>query len=113
MLLSLVAGGVGLNLIGANHLFLLDLHFNPQLEAQAFDRIHRVGQERPVHIHRLCAIGTVEEDVLRLQKSKLNMAKTILDGSWDSEEVTLEFMKQVFHWSKRKVQKKKAKGVYQ
>ena len=52
MLLSLGAGGVGLNLTGANHLFLLDLHWNPQLENQACDRIYRVGQKREVYIHR-------------------------------------------------------------
>ena len=52
MLLSLGAGGVGLNLVGANHLFLLDMHWNPQLESQACDRIYRVGQTRPVYIHR-------------------------------------------------------------
>ena len=52
MLLSLGAGGVGLNLVGANHLFLLDCHWNPQLEAQACDRIYRVGQKKEVFIHR-------------------------------------------------------------
>ena len=52
MLLSLQAGGVGLNLVGANHLFLLDMHWNPQLEAQACDRVYRVGQTREVKIHR-------------------------------------------------------------
>ena len=52
MLLSLAAGGVGLNLVGANHLFLLDMHWNPQLEAQACDRVYRVGQTREVKIHR-------------------------------------------------------------
>ena len=52
MLLSLQAGGVGLNLVGANHLFLLDMHWNPQQEAQACDRIYRVGQTREVKIHR-------------------------------------------------------------
>lgn len=52
MLLSLGAGGVGLNLVGANHLFMLDMHWNPQLENQACDRIYRVGQKRPVSIHR-------------------------------------------------------------
>ena len=52
MLLSLAAGGVGLNLVGANHLFLMDMHWNPQLEAQACDRIYRVGQTRRVTIHR-------------------------------------------------------------
>ena len=52
MLLSLAAGGVGLNLVGANHLFLLDMHWNPQLEAQACDRVFRVGQTKEVKIHR-------------------------------------------------------------
>ncbi|CAN7999134.1 unnamed protein product, partial [Ixodes hexagonus] len=52
LLLSLDAGGVGLNLIGANHMFVLDVHWNPALEAQAFDRIHRVGQTKPVVINR-------------------------------------------------------------
>lgn len=61
MLLSLGAGGVGLNLIGGNHLFLADLHWNPQLEAQACDRIYRVGQKKDVHVHRMITEGTVEE----------------------------------------------------
>lgn len=52
LLLSLCAGGVGLNLVGANHLLLTDLHWNPQLEAQAQDRIYRVGQKKPVHIYK-------------------------------------------------------------
>lgn len=52
MLISLGAGGVGLNLVGANHLFLVDCHWNPQLEAQACDRIYRVGQKKNVFIHR-------------------------------------------------------------
>lgn len=52
MLLSLVAGGVGLNLTGANHLILVDPHWNPQLEAQAFDRVYRVGQTKPVKIYK-------------------------------------------------------------
>ena len=52
MLLSLQAGGVGLNLVGANHLFLLDMHWNPQQEAQACDRVYRVGQKKEVKSHR-------------------------------------------------------------
>ena len=52
MLLSLQAGGVGLNLTGANHVFLLDLHWNPALEVQAADRCHRVGQTRDVFVHK-------------------------------------------------------------
>ncbi|KAL7643731.1 UNVERIFIED_CONTAM: hypothetical protein RMT77_005737 [Armadillidium vulgare] len=52
LLLSLAAGGVGLNLVGANHLFLCDVHWNPQLEAQACDRVYRVGQTLPVTVHK-------------------------------------------------------------
>ena len=52
MLLFLVAVGVGLNLLGANHLFLLDMYWNPQLLAQACDRVYKVGQTREVKIHR-------------------------------------------------------------
>lgn len=52
LLLSLTAGGVGLNLVGGNHLVLLDLHWNPQLESQAQDRIYRVGQTKPVYVYK-------------------------------------------------------------
>lgn len=52
LLLSLTAGGVGLNLVGANHLMLIDLHWNPQLEAQAMDRVYRMGQEKPVTVYK-------------------------------------------------------------
>ena len=67
MLLSLRAGGVGLNLTGANHLFLLDMHWNPALEAQACDRVYRVGQLRPVTVHRLLCTNTIEERIAALQ----------------------------------------------
>ena len=52
LLLSLTAGGVGLNLVGANHLLLIDIHWNPQLESQAQDRIYRFGQNKDVHIYK-------------------------------------------------------------
>lgn len=52
LFLSLTAGGVGLNLVGANHLILIDIHWNPQLEAQAQDRIYRFGQKKKVHIYK-------------------------------------------------------------
>merc|ERR1711893_106123 len=81
MLLSLAAGGVGLNLVGANHLFLLDMHWNPQLEAQACDRIYRVGQKREVKIHRFVVEGSVEERILQLQEKKLNLANDVLTGA--------------------------------
>ncbi|CAI2355185.1 unnamed protein product [Caenorhabditis sp. 36 PRJEB53466] len=81
MLLSLTAGGVGLNLTGGNHLVMVDLHWNPALEQQACDRIYRMGQKRPVFIHRLVTKGTIEQRVVELQKAKLHLAASILDGT--------------------------------
>jgi len=81
MLLSLSAGGVGLNLVGANHLFLLDMHWNPQQEAQACDRVYRVGQTKEVKIHRFVVEGSVEERILQLQEKKLNLANDVLTGA--------------------------------
>ncbi|KAL1497383.1 hypothetical protein ABEB36_008363 [Hypothenemus hampei] len=81
LLLSLTAGGVGLNLVGANHLFLLDLHWNPQLEKQAQDRIYRVGQTKPVFVYKFMAIDTIEERIKMLQDKKLEMAEGLLTGT--------------------------------
>ncbi|CAH1104905.1 unnamed protein product [Psylliodes chrysocephalus] len=73
ILLSLTAGGVGLNLVGANHLILLDLHWNPQLEKQAQDRIYRVGQEKPVFVYKFIMMDTIEKRFLDLQEKKNSM----------------------------------------
>ncbi|HXT49993.1 MAG TPA: DEAD/DEAH box helicase, partial [Thermoanaerobaculia bacterium] len=69
-LISLKAGGVGLNLTAAGYVFLLDPWWNPAVEAQAIDRAHRIGQTRHVFAYRLIAKGTVEEKVLQLQQTK-------------------------------------------
>ena len=79
-LISLKAGGVGLNLTAAEYVFLLDPWWNPAVEAQAIDRSHRIGQTRPVFAYRLIARDTVEEKVLELQKSKRELADAILGG---------------------------------
>ncbi|XP_068037104.1 transcription termination factor 2 isoform X2 [Anomalospiza imberbis] len=84
MLVSLLAGGVGLNLTGGNHLFLLDMHWNPALEDQACDRIYRVGQKKDVVIHRFVCEGTVEEKILQLQKRKKGLAQQILSGKGET-----------------------------
>ncbi|XP_043927482.1 transcription termination factor 2 [Protopterus annectens] len=84
MLVSLCAGGVGLNLIGGNHLFLLDMHWNPALEDQACDRIYRVGQTKDVVIHRFICEGTVEEKICELQAKKKELAKKVLSGMGDT-----------------------------
>ncbi|KAM3607958.1 uncharacterized protein V6R79_016899 [Siganus canaliculatus] len=80
MLISLCAGGVGLNLIGGNHLFLMDMHWNPALEDQACDRIYRVGQTKDVTIHRFVCDGTVEEKISTLQMKKKELAQNVLSG---------------------------------
>ena len=79
-LISLKAGGVGLNLTAAEYVFLLDPWWNPAVEAQAIDRSHRIGQTKPVFAYRLIARGTVEEKVLALQESKRALADAILGG---------------------------------
>ncbi len=74
MLLSLRAGGIGLNLTAADHVFLLDPWWNPAVEDQAADRAHRIGQNRPVLVHRLVATESVEERMLELQERKRGLA---------------------------------------
>jgi SNF2 family DNA or RNA helicase len=77
-LISLKAGGLGLNLTAAEYVFLLDPWWNPAVEAQAVDRAHRIGQSRQVFAYRLIARDTVEEKVLELQKSKRDLAAAII-----------------------------------
>ncbi|XP_006899638.1 PREDICTED: transcription termination factor 2 [Elephantulus edwardii] len=97
MLISLLAGGVGLNLTGGNHLFLLDMHWNPSLEDQACDRIYRVGQKKDVVIHKFVCERTVEEKILQLQEKKKNLAKQVLSGSGESvTKLTLADLKVLF-----------------
>jgi SNF2 family DNA or RNA helicase len=79
-LISLKAGGLGLNLTGADYVFLLDPWWNPAVEAQAIDRTHRIGQTRQVFAFRLIAKGTVEEKVLALQESKRDLADAIINA---------------------------------
>ena len=77
-LISLKAGGLGLNLTAADYVFLLDPWWNPAVEMQAIDRAHRVGQTRPVFAYRLICEGTVEEKIADLQQQKRELADAIL-----------------------------------
>jgi SNF2 family DNA or RNA helicase len=79
-LISLKAGGVGLNLTAADYVFILDPWWNPAVEAQAIDRAHRIGQSKHVFVYRLLAQGTVEEKVAELQVSKRALAESIITG---------------------------------
>ncbi|EUD67006.1 adenosinetriphosphatase [Plasmodium inui San Antonio 1] len=72
-LLSTKAGGVGLNLIAANHVILMDQDWNPHNDRQAEDRVHRLGQKNEVYIYRLCCKNTIEETILRCCKAKLHL----------------------------------------
>jgi superfamily II DNA or RNA helicase len=79
-LISLKAGGVGLNLTAADYVFILDPWWNPAVEAQAVDRAHRIGQSKRVFVYRLLAQETVEEKVAELQESKRGLAESIITG---------------------------------
>lgn len=90
LLASLKAGGTGLNLTAADHVFLLDPWWNPAAEDQAADRAHRIGQERPVMVHRLVAEETVEERILELQARKRSLADAALGDAQAAASLTRE-----------------------
>jgi superfamily II DNA or RNA helicase len=81
LLASLKAGGLGLNLTAADHVFILDPWWNPAAEDQAADRAHRIGQNRPVMVYRLVAEETVEERILALQDKKRALSEAALGGA--------------------------------
>ena len=78
MLVSLKAASLGVNLVSANHVVLLDLWYNPATEDQAIDRAHRIGQTRPVHVTRITVEGTIEDRILELQEKKKVLAEAAL-----------------------------------
>jgi SNF2 family DNA or RNA helicase len=78
-LISLKAGGFGLNLTEADYVFLLDPWWNPATETQAVDRTHRIGQTRPVNVYRLVATGTIEEKVMALRDRKARLFDAVMD----------------------------------
>jgi SNF2 family DNA or RNA helicase len=88
MLISLKAGGVGLTLTAADHVFLMDSWWNPAVEDQAADRAHRIGQENPVLICRLITENTLEEKILELQKKKLELSQSVLEGTAQAVSLT-------------------------
>ena len=82
-LISLKAGGRGLNLTAADTVIHYDPWWNPAVENQATDRAHRIGQDKAVFVYKLIASGTVEERILELQERKGSLADAMLDeGSW-------------------------------
>ncbi|MGE0545937.1 MAG: SNF2-related protein [Kofleriaceae bacterium] len=88
MLLSLKAGGTGLNLTAADHVFLVDPWWNPAVEDQAADRAHRIGQDKPVMVYRMVARDTVEERILELQARKRRLADAALSEAGAAAAIT-------------------------
>ena len=80
-LISLKAGGTGLNLTAADYVIHLDPWWNPAVEDQATDRAHRIGQQRPVTVYRLVAEGTIEEQILKMHADKRELVSGVLDGT--------------------------------
>ena len=80
-LISLKAGGTGLNLTAADYVIHMDPWWNPAVEDQASDRAHRIGQTRPVTIYRMVAQGTIEEQIVELHRDKRDLADQLLAGA--------------------------------
>ena len=96
-LISLKAGGFGLNLTEADHVFIMDPWWNPAAEQQAVDRIHRIGQNKEVHVYRLVAEGTIEEKVMQLKESKAALFDAVVgEGEFASAAVTAEDVRELF-----------------
>jgi DNA repair protein RAD5 len=72
-LMTLKTGAVGLNLVAANHVFIVDPWWNPAVEEQAIERVHRIGQTREVFVSRFVCKGSIEERIIELHKSKTNL----------------------------------------
>ena len=87
-LISLKAGGLGLNLTAADYVIHMDPWWNPAVEDQASDRAHRIGQQRPVTIYRLVTQGTIEEKIVALHHQKRDLAEQLLEGTGASGRVS-------------------------
>ena len=94
-LISLKAGGTGLNLTGADTVILCDLWWNPSVEMQAIGRSHRIGQTKQVDVYRLVTLGTIEEKIQQLQESKKELVNTVLEGQESKNNLTVEDIKEI------------------
>ena len=94
-LISLKAGGVGLNLTGADTVILVDLWWNPAVEDQAIGRAHRMGQDKNVEVYRMITRGTIEEKIQELQTSKRHLVSTILDGTETRSSLSIEEIREI------------------
>jgi SNF2 family DNA or RNA helicase len=95
-LISLKAGGTGLNLTAADTVIHYDPWWNPAVEAQATDRAHRIGQDKPVFVHRMITRGTVEEKIVALQARKAELARGLLEGGGARVELDEALVESLF-----------------
>ncbi len=93
--ISLKAGGVGLNLTEAEYVFILDPWWNPQVENQAINRAHRIGQKRHVFAYRFITLGTIEEKILKLQRRKANLADLFIRSDNPLKDMNMEAIKEL------------------
>jgi SNF2 family DNA or RNA helicase len=94
-LISIKAGGVGLNLTAADYILVLDPWWNPAVENQAIARAHRIGQDKPVFVYRFISVGTVEEKIRRLQERKLLLSSHFVDSSNPLSAISQEQMMEI------------------
>ncbi|MFO7671261.1 MAG: DEAD/DEAH box helicase, partial [Bacteroidales bacterium] len=95
-LISLKAGGVGLNLTAADYVFILDPWWNPAAELQALNRAHRIGQDKPVFVYRFISSDTIEEKIQRLQNRKRELAETFVNSNNPLRELSQEEILELF-----------------
>ncbi len=96
-LISIKAGGVGINLTSADYVFIVDPWWNPAVEMQAMDRAHRIGQTNPVFVYKMIAENSIEEKILDLQKSKKKLVEDIITTEKSlSKTVNIEMIKEIF-----------------
>ncbi|WP_225352014.1 DEAD/DEAH box helicase [Secundilactobacillus similis] len=94
-LISLKAGGTGLNLTGADMVILVDLWWNPAVEDQATARAHRIGQHHQVDVYRLITQGTIEEQIYKLQEQKRDLVDQILSGTQNKGALTEDEIREI------------------
>jgi len=104
-ILSLKAGGIGLNLTAANHVFHFDRWWNPAVENQATDRVFRIGQRKNVHVHKFICIGTLEERIDQMIERKKELPESIIGAgeAWITE-LSTDQLKEVFSLSQDAVE---------
>ena len=97
LIVSIKCGGVGLNLIAANHVFLMEPWWNPAFEHQAIDRVYRIGQEKEVFVTRFVCVDTIEERIKNIQEEKMELARNMLTQTAEqTKNQNMQNMKKLF-----------------